>query len=93
MTSLIGLASSIPFVLCMQIRMALIQHLETTHLEPVAAPSCDVMTLLHPAATGAQPSSESKSDPTSSVNPAAADEKEWEAMSCVVSERNSDVLM
>ena len=38
-------------------RMGLIQQLETTHLVPLAASSCDVMMLLRPAASGISSSS------------------------------------
>jgi hypothetical protein len=64
----------------------LIQHLETIHLVPIAAPSCDVMTLLYPAASGLATSFDNTSAPTRLANTAAHDEKAWEAMSCVVSE-------
>ncbi len=64
----------------MQIRMGLIQKLETTHLVPVAASSSEVMTLLRPG-------SGSSFSPGSNglINATAPEDVTWEAMSCVVS--------
>ena len=78
--------SIIPFL---QIRTGLIQKLETTHLVPVAAPSCDVMMLLRPASGSAHfPGNKGGPLGLPVLNGAAPDSEDMtlEAISCVVSE-------
>ena len=70
--------------------MGLIQQLETTLLAPVAAASCDVMTLLRPTALGTSfPGGEAQKsregDPAGSDPAASPKDITWEAVSCVVS--------
>jgi hypothetical protein len=67
-------------------RMGLIQQLETTHLAPVAASSCDVMMLLRPAASGSSSSAarEGGAGPSGLVN-TIPEERTLETISCVVS--------
>jgi hypothetical protein len=68
-------------------RMGLIQQLETTHLAPVAAPSCDVMMLLRPAASGSSSAPSKEGGPAGLVKAPASEERVWETISCVVSSR------
>ena len=75
----------IDFTLSVQMRMGLIQQLEAAHLVPVAAPSCDVMMLLRPAASGSSFAPSREGGPAGLVNAPAPEERVWESISCVVS--------
>ena len=76
-----------------QIRAGLIQRLETAHLDPVAASSCDVMTLLWPVTSNGGHEIPVGTGPTGLREGSASESAVLESLSCVVSElwRTSDL--